>query len=113
MPTGIPRTASPSSWRRPVTCRRGPHNRKAPGIEGPTPGACALSTCSLRLRLWIFHAQIVMHRSEAQAGGRGANSGHILLHFVIHHAFQCYLAVLYDDVNGRNSLDAVTRKRRI
>jgi hypothetical protein len=64
-------------------------------------------TTTLRFRFRIFHAQVILHRAEAESGRGRPHVSDFLFQLAIHYAFQCHMAVLHDNVNRRDRLNTV------
>jgi len=54
----------------------------------------------------VFYSQVVGYGAKAQSGRGGAQAGDLLLQVVVHDAFQRDVAVVHDDVNRRQRLEA-------
>src|SRR5207249_7898386 len=61
----------------------------------------------------VLNAQVVGDLAETQTSLSRADSRDILFHVIVDHAFECHVAVIHDDVDGRYSLDGVARQNGI
>ena len=60
----------------------------------------------------LFHLKVVLYREDTKHAIR-TQEGIILISLRSHHAFQIYMAVFHNNVNGRHWLVGIIRESRI